>query len=150
MHTESTHRGRVYMPPCLLFFFFFSPPRQSEEEVVPEGRRGPQTSAVGTAAHEDVPRPASSAASESPMISQAEEELLMWLGLRPLPLPDQVRKPKLRRQGGKGRTRGQAGNQGLRLNIARDCQTGLWESSGVGGELHILISKALNSDMLSL
>ncbi len=32
-------------------------------------------------------------ASESPMISQLEAELLMWVGLRPL--PDRVRKPKL-------------------------------------------------------
>ena len=30
------------------------------------------------------------------MISQVEAELLMWVGA--LPLPDRVRKPKLRRQ----------------------------------------------------
>lgn len=37
--------------------------------------------------------PVSSVTSESPMISQLELELLMWVGLRPL--PDRVRKPKL-------------------------------------------------------
>lgn len=74
---------------------------------------------------DDGPCSASSVASESPMISQAEVELLMWVGLRPL--PDRVRKPKLRRQRSKGGAGVRPGNQGLQLNIVQDCQTGLWE-----------------------
>lgn len=79
------------------------------EEVICFGSAGGQTwsNVRGQdCAHENAPCSASSVASESPMISQAEVELLMWVG----PLPDRVRKPKLRRQSSKGRP-------GVRLEI---------------------------------
>lgn len=55
------------------------------------------------------------------MISQAEVELLMWVGLR-LP-PDRVRKPKLQTERER-QTWGKTGNQRLQLNIVQDCETG--------------------------
>lgn len=62
----------------------------------PTVRGRTRSAADRTSCHQDddeVSLSVSSVASESPMISQLEAELLMWVGLRPL--PDRVRKPKL-------------------------------------------------------
>lgn len=108
------HKSFPFGPECLCNFLFFH---------WPTVRRRKRSAADPMRCHQndEASWSVSSVASESPMISQLETELLMWVGLRPL--PDRVSKPKLqpsREEEGDGWC--QICSLGLELNIVQDWQ----------------------------